>query len=134
MKFDAQTWLRNHGIQPSAQRVAVTEYVMQTASHPSADQVWTGVRERFPMVSRATVYNTLNLLVEKGLLCQRVLAEGRIVFDPNTVPHHHFIDDDTGHIYDVPWEAIQVSSVDKLEGMHVREFQVVMRGTKAAES
>jgi SAM-dependent methyltransferase len=51
------------------------------------------------MVSRATVYNTLNLLVEKGLLKQLTLAEGRVVFDPNMERHHHFIDEVTGTIH-----------------------------------
>jgi Fur family transcriptional regulator, iron response regulator len=51
--------LRQHGIQPSAQRVAVAEFVLHTDEHPSADVVWKRVRERFPWISRATVYNTL---------------------------------------------------------------------------
>ena len=122
--------LREHGIQPSAQRVAVAEYVLDTKEHPSADQVWTQVGERFPMLSRATVYNTLHLFVEKGLLREFMLAEGKIVFDPNVGPHHHFIDEGSGQIHDVPWDAVKVSRVQDLEGFDVREYQVVMRGTR----
>jgi Fur family iron response transcriptional regulator len=92
--------LAAHGIQPSAQRVAVARYVLTTKDHPSADQVRAQV---LPVLARATVYNTLNLFVAKGLLRQHVLAEGRVVFDPNTAPHHHFIDDDTGAIHDIEW-------------------------------
>lgn len=126
--------LRNHGIQPSAQRLAVAEYVLDTTAHPSADQVWSQVRERFPMISRATVYNTLNLFVEKGLLRQHALSEGRVVFDPNTEPHHHFIDESSGAILDVPWEAVDVRKVADLKGFDVREYQVVMRGKKKGRS
>ncbi|WP_394849026.1 transcriptional repressor [Pendulispora brunnea] len=122
--------LRDHGIQPSAQRVAVAKYVLRTEEHPSADQVWHNVRSGFPMLSRATVYNTLNLFVEKGLLREFILAEGRLVYDPKTEPHHHFIDDVTGKIHDVPWDAVQVSDVRKLPGFAVRDYQVVMRGQK----
>jgi len=122
--------LRSHGIQPSAQRLAVAEYVLDTSAHPSADQVWGKVRERFPMISRATVYNTLNLFVEKGLLRQHALSEGRVVFDPNVEPHHHFIDEGTGAIHDVPWDAVDVRRVADLKGLEVREYQVVMRGRK----
>jgi Fe2+ or Zn2+ uptake regulation protein len=82
------------------------------------------------MLSRATVYNTLNLFVEKGLLRELVLAEGKSVFDPNVEAHHHFIDDRTGAIYDVPWGALRVSKVDALEGYEVREYQVVLRGRR----
>jgi Fe2+ or Zn2+ uptake regulation protein len=122
--------LRDHGIQPSAQRVAVAAYVLATDEHPSADQVWGRVGKTFPMLSRATVYNTLNLFVQKGLLRELVLAEGRVVFDPNTSRHHHFIDDATGKIFDVPWDRIHVSNVDALEGYQVREYQVVLRGRR----
>jgi Fe2+ or Zn2+ uptake regulation protein len=118
------------GVQPSAQRVAVAEYVLGTADHPSADQVWARVKERFPVLSRATVYNTLNLFVEKGLLRELVLAEGKVVFDPKLSPHHHFIDDETQHIVDIPWDALQVSQVDSLREFDVREYQVVLRGRR----
>lgn len=123
--------LEQAGIQPSAQRVAVADYVLGTDEHPSADQVWARVKERFPTLSRATVYNTLNLFVEKGLLRELVLAEGRVVFDPKLTPHHHFIDDETQNIVDIPWEALQVAHVDALDGFDVREYQVVLRGRRA---
>lgn len=132
MTRDLVETLREHGIQPSAQRVAVAEYVLDTEDHPSADQVLARVREHFPMLSRATIYNTLNLFVEKGLLRELVLAEGKVVFDPNTAPHHHFLDEETGTIHDVPWSALQVRNIDALKGFDVREYQVVMRGRRAS--
>lgn len=122
--------LREHGIQPSAQRVAVAQYVLRTDEHPSADRVWAKVKKTFPMLSRATVYNTLNLFVAEGLLQQLVLAEGRVVFDPKVDDHHHFIDDKTGHIHDVPWEALEVRKIATLKGFEVRGYQVVLRGRK----
>jgi Fur family transcriptional regulator, iron response regulator len=126
--------LRRAGVQPSAQRVAVAGYVLHTDSHPSADQVFARVRASFPMISRATVYNTLNLLVRKGLLRQLVIAEGKVVFDPNVAAHHHFVDEATGAIEDVPWEAVEVRRVEDLKGLDVREYQVVMRGRRAGRS
>lgn len=122
--------LKEHGINPSAQRVAVATYVLFTDEHPSADEVWTRVKKRFPHVSRATVYNTLNLLVEKGLIRQFVLTEGRTIFDPKIEDHHHFIEDESGKIHDVPWSAVKVSNIPKLDEFEVREYQVVMRGKK----
>ncbi|MFZ5445382.1 MAG: Fur family transcriptional regulator [Myxococcota bacterium] len=122
--------LRGAGIQPSAQRLAVADYVLTTEDHPSADEVLARVQANFPMLSRATVYNTLNLFVEKGLLRQLVLAEGRTVFDPRLEAHHHFIDEETGRIDDVPWDALRVGDVKGLKGYEVREYMVVMRGRK----
>lgn len=123
--------LKERGIQPSAQRVAVAEYALTTEEHPSADQVWARVKTSFPMISRATVYNTLNLFVAKGLLQPLVLAEGKVVFDPKIDRHHHFIDEDTGNIHDVPWSVLEVKNVQGLRGYDVREYQVVLRGRRS---
>ena len=126
--LDSSTILRDHGIQPSAQRVAVAEFVLRTSEHPSADVVWKRVREDFPWISRATVYNTLNLFVDKGLLRRLHLAEDSVVFDPKLETHHHFIDEETGAIHDVPWDKVQVCNIESLRGYKVTDYQVVMRG------
>jgi Fur family iron response transcriptional regulator len=130
MKPDVVHTLEEHGIQPSAQRVAVAEYVLRTTEHPSADKVWAGVQETFPMISRATVYNTLNLFVEKGLLRELHLAPDSVLFDPNIDRHHHFIDEDTGRIYDIPWNQVEVNNAKPLPGFEVHDYQVVMRGRR----
>lgn len=122
--------LKSRGIQPSAQRVAVAQHILDAHDHPCADEVFARVKKRFPMVSRATVYNTLNVLVDKGLLRALVLAESKVVFDPKIEPHHHFIDEATGTIHDVPWDALRVSDVGSLPGLDVREYQVVLRGRR----
>ncbi len=122
--------LEQHDIRASAQRVAIARYVLATEDHPSADEVWKAVTPDFPMVSRATVYNTLQLFTEKGLLRQLVLAEGCIVYDPKVEPHHHFVDDETGVIEDIPWTALRVGKVDELEGVDVRDYMVVVRGRR----
>lgn len=122
--------LERAGIRPSAQRVAIAAYVLATEDHPSADEVWNRVKADFPMVSRATVYNTLQLFREHGLVQQLVLAEGSVVFDPKVEPHHHFVDDATGAIHDIPWTALRVGKVDELEGVDVRDYMVVVRGRK----
>jgi Fur family iron response transcriptional regulator len=125
---NVETTLRERAIQPSAQRVAVADYVLSTDEHPSADLVWKRVRERFPWISRATVYNTLNLFVEKGLLQRLTLAEDSVVFDPILETHHHFIDEETGTIHDVPWDRVQVCNIETLHEYDVRQYEVVMRG------
>jgi Fur family iron response transcriptional regulator len=122
--------LRAHRIQPTAQRLAVARFVLLAKSHPTADEVWNKLRRSSPMLSRATVYNTLNLFVEKGLLRTQALREGALVFDPRVARHHHFIDEETGEIHDVPWEAVRVTGQKSLAGFEVKDYQVVMRGRK----
>lgn len=122
--------LNDHGIQPSAHRVAVAQYVLTTEDHPSAERVWDRVRERFPMISRATVYNTLNLFVEKGLLRELHLAADSVVFDANLERHHHLIDDETGTIHDVAWNAVEVKNIRSIGNYEINEYQVVMHGKR----
>ncbi len=126
--MDVLSLLRERGIQPTPQRLAVAEVVLRSGVHPSADEVFARVRDDLPTISRATVYNTLNLLVEKGLLMSQILREGTVVFDPNVQRHHHFIDERTGRIYDLPWSALRVSGTGALEGFEVRDYHVVMKG------
>lgn len=130
MKRDLIELLKSHDIQPSAQRVAVGEYVLDTDEHPSADRVWARVKARFPMISRATVYNTLHLFVEKGLLRELHLAPDSVVFDPKLDAHHHLIDEDSGRIHDIPWGAVQVKHLEQVAGYDVHDYQVVMRGRR----
>jgi Fur family iron response transcriptional regulator len=117
------------GIGPSAQRLAIAEVVLATDRHPCAEAVLAAVSARLPSISRATVYATLALFVERGLLRELALEEGRVVYDPKLEPHHHFIDDATGAIVDVPWDALAVRGVPALPGVDVREYQVVLRGS-----
>ena len=122
--------LRKNGIQPTQQRLEVARYVFTATNHPTADQVLKEVLKRCPTVSRATVYNTLNLLVDKGLIASRALKEGAVVFDPRTQRHHHLIDTETGIIHDIPWEVMEVQGPEICEGFEVLDYHVVLRGRK----
>lgn len=126
----AVSLLRQCGIQPTPQRMAVVECVLKRKTHASADEVLEHVRKQCPTISRATVYNTLNLLVDKGLLKGQILREGTVVFDSNIEKHHHFIDEESGTIYDIDWNALKVSGEKSLKGFHVHDFQVILKGKK----
>ena len=128
MNRDVAKTLEGLGIQPSAQRMAVAEYILNTEEHPCADQVLATVSSSFPFISRATVYNTLNLFVEKGLIRGLHLSEGKVVFDANLDKHHHLIDESTGRIHDIAWDKVQVCEVKEIEGFDILDYQVVLRG------
>src|SRR3954451_19805097 len=129
-KHKTDETLRDHGIQPSAQRGAVADYVLYTKEHPSAGLVWNRARDNFPLLYAATVYNTRNLFVKKGLLRTLDLADNAVVFDPKMDKHHLFVDEEDGSIHDVPWEKVQVCNIEGLRGYVVHDYQVVMHGVK----
>ncbi|MEZ4820707.1 MAG: transcriptional repressor [Bdellovibrionota bacterium] len=65
---EIKTRLSLAGVNPTAQRIAICRFVLCDADHPTADDVKTWADKNFPMVSRATVYNTLNTLVQVKIL------------------------------------------------------------------
>jgi sulfur carrier protein ThiS len=65
-----------------------------------------------------------------ALLKSLNLAEESVVFEPNVETHHHFIDDRTGAIHDIPWDMVQVCSIDRLRGYEIRDYQVVLHGRR----
>jgi len=99
--------LLEHGVKPTAQRMVVAEYVLKTHSHPTAEQVLEAVSGKLPLpLSRATVYNTLNCLVEAGVIREVFTEPGATRYDANLSDHHHFVDTKTGKIYDIPGQDI----------------------------
>ena len=62
--------LREHGIQPTAQRLAVAQFVLETKSHPTADEVWERVRRRSPTLSRATVVHRPSFMTTSSVLLE----------------------------------------------------------------
>ena len=73
------------------QRLAILEYLEGNKSHPSAADIYKVVSKKYPMMSFATVYNTLEKLREKGQLLELSIDTGKKRFDPNATPHHHLI-------------------------------------------
>ena len=82
--------LSSKEINPTMQRIKIYEYLYENKTHPTVDTVFVNVHKEFPTLSKATVYNTLNLFVEKNLI-QEISIEGKESrYDYNTVNHGHF--------------------------------------------
>jgi Fur family transcriptional regulator, iron response regulator len=90
------------------------ELLFAREQHLTADQVIQALGRDGAHVSKATVYNTLNLLAAKGLLKPLQVDPAGSLFDSNTEPHHHFHVEDTGELIDVPPGAVQFSRLPAL--------------------
>jgi len=107
MPSQVEELLISHGVKPTPQRVVIAQYLVETHSHPTAEEVFDAVVNALPVpLSRATVYNTLNALVEAGVLKEVSTEPGRTRYDANLDRHHHFVDVSTGEIIDVPWDEV----------------------------
>jgi Fur family peroxide stress response transcriptional regulator len=82
---------KKDSIKLTPQRLAILEYLEGNMSHPSAAEIYKAVSEKYPTMSFATVYNTLQTLREKGRVLELTIDSGKMRFDPNTKPHHHLI-------------------------------------------
>ncbi|QTQ14339.1 transcriptional repressor [Treponema parvum] len=89
------------GIRPSVQRIAVYKYLCEHPDHPTVDMVYTALFPDYPTLSRTTVYNTLKLLTEHGLVRTIQLEEDKLRYDATTVPHIHFKCMECGKIQDI---------------------------------
>jgi Fur family iron response transcriptional regulator len=120
--------LRRHGINPTHQRIEIVHALYSRYDHLSADQVLAIVNERHPETSRATVYNTLNLFVEKRLIREVIVDPNRVFYDPNTRPHYHLYDVRTGQLTDIDARDVTVSGLPPLPpGVVTEGMDIVVR-------
>jgi Fur family iron response transcriptional regulator len=106
--------LEKRGIQPTPQRLRIAELLFARDQHLTADQVIEGLATGATRISKATVYNTLNLFAEKGLLRALQVDPERGLFDSNMRPHYHIHVEDTGELIDVPPGEVEFSRLPSL--------------------
>src|ERR1700756_4453533 len=97
------------GIRTTAQRVRIAALLLSAPQHLSAEQILAQLRGLGARVSKATVYNTLNLFAAHGLIRQLSVDGSRAWFDSNVDPHYHFHDLETGALIDVPVPSAEFS-------------------------
>lgn len=120
--------LRQHGINPTHQRIEIAYALFSRGEHLSADQVLAIVNERHAETSKATVYNTLNLFLEKRLVREVIVDPHKVFYDPNPSPHHHFYNVDTGELTDVDASSVEISGLPPLpEGMVTEGVDIIVR-------
>ena len=94
--------LSSHGVQATRQRVRIASVLLDREQHVNAEQLLDLLRERGIRVSKATVYNTLNLFAARGLVRQLSVDGQRAWFDSNVEPHYHFQQTESGELTDIP--------------------------------
>ena len=120
--------LTRHGLQVTSQRLDIAEYVLGRAQHVSADQILAAMRQRGSRVSKATVYNTMNLFSARGLVRTVDVDSDRQYYDSTTEPHHHFYNVDTGELTDIPADQVKLALSTALpEGTEQDGVEIVIR-------
>ena len=117
---------RRHGDKVTHQRTEIYRELAKTQEHPDAETIYRRVRKRIPSISLDTVYRTLRLLEDEGLISRVGSISERTRFDANTDRHHHFVCTECGFIGDVyneEWNTLKspkdVTLMGKVDSIHV---------------
>jgi Fur family iron response transcriptional regulator len=114
MNTDIAKILEEHGHKVTSQRVALAEIIFARPQHLSADALLELARAAGVRVSKATVYNTLNLFAECGVVREVNVDGSRIYYDSTTHPHHHLFNMDTGELTDLPEDSVRLAELPPL--------------------
>ncbi len=94
--------LKSKNIKPSLQRLLLLNYMHTCHAHPTVEQIYESLSAQGCALSKATVYNTLTLFVQKGLLRVVHIDNNEARYDVLTTDHGHFVCERCGAIYDEP--------------------------------
>ena len=108
-RMNVRVRLLKAGISPTIQRLEIGRIVLRGPLHISADNLYHQLENGSFPISRATIYNTLKLFVQKGLLRAIVVSPECVFYDSTTGHHHHFYDVETGELIDIPAEEVTVN-------------------------
>lgn len=122
------TLMEKHGILPTPQRMEIAAVLLERPQHLSADQIIERLRSADSAVSKATVYNTLNLFSAHGLIREVMVDPVRKFYDSTTRPHHHFYNVDSGELFDIPDNQVRFAELPGLpEGTSQESVEVLIR-------
>jgi len=127
-RADVVSMLRNSGITPTHQRIRIGEMLFSCKQHLSADQVLAAVNQEGGEVSKATVYNTLGVFAQHGLVREVIVDPSKVFYDSNLSKHHHLYYSDSGKLEDIANENIEISKLPKLpDDLHIEDVDVIIR-------
>lgn len=124
-------YLKKNGIRPSNPRIKIYQYLITKKNHPSVDLIYQALKEEMPCLSRTTVYNTLNIFLEGGVVKQVIVEDNEARYDADISVHGHFRCSECGQIYDFRVEDIKIDN-EELKNFFIEEKHIYFRGKCAS--
>lgn len=121
--------LSSHDITPTRQRVEIGICLFERDQHITADQLLEDVNNRKAgEVSKATVYNTLGLFAEKGLLREVIVDPNKLVYDTNTSNHYHIYNLDSGRLHDIEADRVPLDVLPAVDAnLQIEDVDIIIR-------
>lgn len=123
-------YLKAHGIKPSFQRLQVFEYLIEYRNHPTVEMIFQELVKKIPTLSKTTVYNTLNLFIQKKIAMVIIIEENETRYDADTSLHGHFKCQDCGDIIDLDMDLVKID-IPSLKMHQVNEHHIYFKGVCA---
>ena len=127
--MDVKDYLVSKGIRPSVQRLAVMTYISENRIHPTVDDIFSALNPDIPTLSRTTIYNTLDLLVDRGAIILLDIDPKFKRYDGDTSLHAHFMCDSCNSVFDMPLSDRVFVNRDIPDGFNVRDVQLLYKGS-----
>lgn len=117
------------GLRPTRQRLLLAKILFEGApKHVTAEQIMKIVRQRRGSVSLATIYNTLHQFTQAGLLREVSVEKSSTYFDTTLDPHHHFFDEVSGRLWDIPAGELHIAALpEPPAGRRIARVDVTVR-------
>ncbi|MDK2920173.1 MAG: Fur family transcriptional regulator, peroxide stress response regulator [Candidatus Petromonas sp.] len=125
--INAGDYLKKHGIKPSLQRIRIFEYLIKNKNHPTVDTIFRELAKEIPTLSKTTVYNTLNLFIEKNIVKVITIEENETRYDADTSLHGHFKCTECSRVYDFDLDVPKFKK-EILKGFEIQERHVYFKG------
>ena len=124
---DIEKLLKMHDVKPSHHRMRIYQYLIERRNHPNVDLIYRDLLQEIPTLSKTTLYNTLNLLVERGIVTLITIEENETRYDADTSLHGHLKCTNCGEIYDIRLKTslLDISGLDNFE---VNESHIYFKG------
>lgn len=129
MRQQSYERLQKAGIRPSLQRLAIMDFLLTHPIHPTIEDVYAGLVDKIPTLSRTTVYNTLRMFSEHRAAQMITIDDHRVCYDGDLHPHVHFMCRECGRVFDLFDEpAPKLEGPRSVEGHIIDEAQLYYKG------
>jgi len=105
--------LKENSIKVTPQRLEILKYLDENRTHPTADQIYTELKENNPSLSKTTVYNSVEILEEHDLIQSLIISGSDSRYDFRNDMHHHFLCKKCNNIIDINIECPNIGRVIK---------------------
>ncbi len=128
LKSTVEQKLKLHDLQSTRARIRIGMILFASAQHLSAGKIFEQLTKQGHEISKATVYNTLNVFAKRGMIHAVDVDPERMFYDSTISPHHHFYNIDTGQLTDIPLEDLSIEEIPRLpDNTEIEDLQVIIK-------